>query len=230
LSSLVDDSKIISLPGDGEGSAHDARRGQILDAARRCFASSGFHGASMQQICSEARMSPGALYRYFPSKDAIIEAIAQNERGRAATCMAILREPAPLEDRVVRTGLAYLEMMYRQSHGRPMVEICAESLRNTAVGAHFHLIELDVRGAFLEIFKAEQARGVIPPHIKVELALTVMLSVGDGLAMRMGLEPDFTPTMIEPFLRRITRAVLGLNETHETDDGAALSSRNKDRG
>ncbi len=59
--------------GDGEASAQDQRRVQILDAARACFASAGFHGASMHQICAEARMSPGALYRYFPSKDAIIE-------------------------------------------------------------------------------------------------------------------------------------------------------------
>ena len=45
------------------------RRDEILAAAQRCFARSGFHGASMQDICAEAGMSPGNLYRYFPSKD-----------------------------------------------------------------------------------------------------------------------------------------------------------------
>ena len=48
------------------------RRMEILDAAQRCFARSGFHGASMQEICAEAGMSPGNLYRYFPSKEALI--------------------------------------------------------------------------------------------------------------------------------------------------------------
>ena len=57
------------------------RRLEILDAAQRCFARSGFHGASMQEICAEADMSPGNLYRYFPSKEALIAGICD---GRAS--------------------------------------------------------------------------------------------------------------------------------------------------
>ena len=38
------------------------RREAILLAAQRCFARSGFHGASMQEICTEAQISPGGLY------------------------------------------------------------------------------------------------------------------------------------------------------------------------
>ena len=44
------------------------RRSEILAAAQRCFVRSGFHGASMQDICNEAGMSPGNLYRYFPRR------------------------------------------------------------------------------------------------------------------------------------------------------------------
>ena len=54
----------------------EAQTVRILDAAKKCFVRSGFQGASMHDICKEAEMSPGALYRYFPSKEAIIEAIA----------------------------------------------------------------------------------------------------------------------------------------------------------
>ena len=49
----------------------DPRR-RILDAAASCFTRLGFHGASMQEICAAAEMSPGALYRYFPSKDQLL--------------------------------------------------------------------------------------------------------------------------------------------------------------
>ena len=48
-----------------------------MKAAKVCFVRSGFQGTSMQQICAEAGMSPGALYRYFPSKEAIIKAICE---------------------------------------------------------------------------------------------------------------------------------------------------------
>ena len=52
------------------------RRAHILAAARRCFVHDGFHGTSMQDLVDEAGVSSGAVYRYFPSKDAVIEAIA----------------------------------------------------------------------------------------------------------------------------------------------------------
>ncbi len=86
----------------------DERRRQILAAARICFARAGFHGASMGQICAEAQMSPGALYRYFPSKDAIIEAIADEERVGAVACMEHLRGPGSIADRLVATAMEYL--------------------------------------------------------------------------------------------------------------------------
>src|SRR5437588_12979287 len=69
----------------------DARRRQIIDAAIVCFARDGFHRATMQDVCREAGLSPGAIYRYFPSKDAIIEAIADERHAREAGFMELAR-------------------------------------------------------------------------------------------------------------------------------------------
>lgn len=55
--------------------AYKERRARIMDAARRCFIRKGIH-ISVDEICAEAKVSKGALYGYFPSKDAIIQAIA----------------------------------------------------------------------------------------------------------------------------------------------------------
>ena len=52
----------------------EARRQQILEAANACFSRQGFHQSSVQDICREAGLSPGAVYRYFPSKEHIIAA------------------------------------------------------------------------------------------------------------------------------------------------------------
>jgi AcrR family transcriptional regulator len=54
----------------------EARRREIVAAARRCFARDGFHQTSMPDIAREAGMSAGAFYRYFPSKDDVILEIA----------------------------------------------------------------------------------------------------------------------------------------------------------
>src|ERR1700739_4907897 len=56
----------------------DARRQQILGAARRCFTRNGFQATSMQDIFAESGLSAGAVYRHFTGKDEIITAIAQD--------------------------------------------------------------------------------------------------------------------------------------------------------
>lgn len=55
----------------------EARRRQILDAAWVCFARNGFHKTSMPDVFAEAGLSAGAVYRYFPGKEALIGAIAE---------------------------------------------------------------------------------------------------------------------------------------------------------
>jgi AcrR family transcriptional regulator len=59
------------------------RRRQILHAAFCCFARRGFHETSMRDICREAKLSPGAVYLYFKSKERIVESLA--EAGRLET-------------------------------------------------------------------------------------------------------------------------------------------------
>ncbi|WP_194893673.1 TetR/AcrR family transcriptional regulator [Catenulispora pinisilvae] len=53
----------------------EAKRAEIVTAARRCFARDGFHQTSMPDIAAEAGVSAGAPYRYFASKEEIILAI-----------------------------------------------------------------------------------------------------------------------------------------------------------
>lgn len=54
----------------------EARRAEIVAAARRCFSRQGFHQTSMPDIAAEAGGSAGSSYRYFASKEEIILEIA----------------------------------------------------------------------------------------------------------------------------------------------------------
>ena len=69
-----------------------ARREHILEAAELCFARAGFHRTTMQDICKEAAVSPGALYVYFDSKEALIAGICERERAEFAENFASLAE------------------------------------------------------------------------------------------------------------------------------------------
>ena len=59
-----------------------ARREHILDAAERCFICKGFHPATMDDICREAGVSPGAVYTYFASKEDLIAGLCDREKER----------------------------------------------------------------------------------------------------------------------------------------------------
>src|SRR5918992_4819925 len=92
------------------------RRATILDAAEQCFSRAGFHQTSMNDICQAAGMSPGNLYRYFPSKEAIIAGITERFRLQtAADFDAVLQAPSFYE------GLSAMARMY-------MIELSAEEV------------------------------------------------------------------------------------------------------
>lgn len=188
------------------------RRLHILAAARVCFANSGFHSASMTQICAEARMSPGALYRYFPSKDAMIEAIAEEERLQAASCMSALNGEGSLVDRITAVGLDYLRQTQDPATGGLMLEIWSESIRNTAVGQRFSEIDNEVRTAFEGVLIEARNKGEIAASVDIAMTLTFLFALADGLVMRLQVEGDLTVDSIAPYFRKILAALLVAEE------------------
>ncbi|BCP51593.1 hypothetical protein K32_02100 [Kaistia sp. 32K] len=191
-------------------SVQDARRSQILDAARTCFARSGFRGASMQEICAEAKMSPGGLYRYFPSKEAIIEAIAQDERCGAAELIETMRGSAPLLNRMMHCAMGYFAYMRDPGACELMAEISAESLRNTEIGKRFAKIDESVRDIMREIFVESIEKGEMPPIEDLDATISLIQAAVDGIALRQINDPDLTLPRVEPLLRRLLAGVLGL--------------------
>src|SRR5260370_17586415 len=53
------------------------RRDQIIDAAMRVFAQKGFIKATNKDIAREAGITPGLIYYYFESKEALLKAIIE---------------------------------------------------------------------------------------------------------------------------------------------------------
>src|SRR4051812_40765338 len=55
----------------------EAVRRAILDAARELFVAEGFRNVSIRKIAERIEYSPAAIYGYFPSKDDIFFALAE---------------------------------------------------------------------------------------------------------------------------------------------------------
>lgn len=56
----------------------DARPAEILDSALELFVKQGFAKTRIEDIAQRAGVTGGAIYRYFPNKDALLEALIRD--------------------------------------------------------------------------------------------------------------------------------------------------------
>lgn len=63
----------------------DARRREILSAARACFARYGYEGATVRRLEEETGLSRGAIFHHFRDKESLFLAVAEDD---AATMVA----------------------------------------------------------------------------------------------------------------------------------------------
>ena len=181
------------------------RRSEILEAAQACFARAGFHQTSMQEICAEAGMSPGNLYRYFRSKEEIIAGIAERDRADAAEQFAAVGNGNFFD------GLAALAQHHLVERSTEEVALCAEimaeSRRNPAVARIYQDMEVDVRARFIALLRSAAERGEIR-DIDFDGTVTVLFALADGLSWRRAVEPSFNAEAVMPIVLRMVEQLL----------------------
>ena len=191
----------------------DLQTQRILEAAKCCFVRSGFQGASMQQICGEAGMSPGALYRYFPSKEAIVEAICEADRSEDAEIFTmVLGNPSPV-DGIVETALAHIKHMHKRGLAPLFAEIRAEAMRNESVRQTSDESRGQVAMMIRNYLEASIARGEIDPPVDLDTLLVTIMAMGEGIAMNDLPGMGFSPERLEPLLRAMVEGMLRPKKT-----------------
>jgi AcrR family transcriptional regulator len=168
----------------------ELRRQQIVDAAAACFERRGFHQTTMQDICTEVDLSPGAVYRYFQSKEEIIQAMCS--RGRSED-EELIRGAMQLDgtldifDELIRIFFAGVEDR----------ELCVLSIELTSEARHNEFIAESLREGrdlvlepLREIVARAQARGEIDPALDTQGIANVMLGIYQGLVLQKLLTPE----------------------------------------
>jgi TetR/AcrR family transcriptional repressor of uid operon len=201
---LVDQLELLAEGADLQAPSRAERRDQqiqrILDAAKACFLRSGFQGASMHQICAEADMSPGALYRYFPSKEAIIEAICEADRRQDAAKFDEMHKNPDVVDGFVNCAMNHIRYTHESGNAPIFAEIATESLRNEAIRAIGERCMGDVQETLRNYLQAAVDRGDIDPVVEFDALLPMIMSIGQGLAISdlpgQGVAYDRIETML----------------------------------
>lgn len=63
------------IRSDQREAHEESRRKQILEAALRVWARDGFHDSTVEAIAREAGVGKGTIYLYFPTKEAVLDAV-----------------------------------------------------------------------------------------------------------------------------------------------------------
>ncbi len=156
--------QLIVCPMNAAPPALSERHVRILDAAERIFARSGIHTATINDVALEAGMSAGNLYRYFPSKEAIVAGLAERDRMAIAADFARLsEEPATLES-LEALGRRHLVDEPRE---KPMMtlQIWAEASRNPAVAVLCRSVEGAVGYGLQSFIQRAKAEGSVPADL-----------------------------------------------------------------
>ncbi len=183
------------------------QRKRILDAAMVCFGRDGFHGASMQKICAEAGMSPGALYRYFPSKESIIAAIVEGERSeRLAMFDMITQAPSVLG--ALAACLGELLSGRNMATARLGPEIMAEAIRNEDLRNTMATCEAETSVLLAEALTTAVKQGEIDPALDLETICIVIQLIGDGVILHHQLHPEWKLEARMPAIEAMVRRML----------------------
>jgi len=178
----------------------EARRQQILDAARACMLERGLEAVSMEMIIARSGLSTGAVYRYFKGKDEIIEAaIATAAREIGAAVAPILANPVPglpsqLIEKLLAAWITYsrsgvgaaagIDRMPTALHGWSYAQTDPEL--KAALQASLR----GFREACLPFIKQWQADGVVAASAAPDAVAQLILSIWLGFVAQRSLTGD----------------------------------------
>ncbi len=162
----------------------DKKRIEVLKAAGKCFRKTGFHQTSMQQICAETGLGPGAVYRYFTGKEAIIEAMVEDERRQARAMLLQMRDAESIQAALSAITRQFAERYRAGGDASLMTEVYAEGMRSKRVGAVLRKIEAEWIMGLTNLLRIAQARGQIDATLDAAQTALFLTGMWDGMVIR----------------------------------------------
>jgi TetR/AcrR family transcriptional regulator, repressor for uid operon len=167
----------------------EQRRSHILQAAERVFLKKGFAGATMQDVAAAAAMSPGNIYRYFPSKSLIIAGLVERDRADMQEKFALI---ATLPQKML--ALEQLGREYFKTEACPnsplTLEIWASASRDPEIRVTCEMIENAVTSNIMALLESARANGEIVPDANLEMICAMIKMMSDGIMRESAVSAD----------------------------------------
>ncbi|WP_084422038.1 TetR/AcrR family transcriptional regulator [Henriciella litoralis] len=167
-------------------------RGAILDAAERVFAQEGEAGLSIRRIADEIDYSPAAIYKYFNSKDDLVEELKETFFGRLLQRVhEIVDRNEPFLVRARKCVRGYIVLAIEKPHH--YVAAFSSIVLNSDLPEHGY-DDTNKRRAF-EVLCGMMAEGIGEGHLREDLdptdAAKSLWASMHGLSMMIAHLPEF---------------------------------------
>jgi AcrR family transcriptional regulator len=197
-------------------------RERLLAAARSVFARGGFHGASVEEIASEAGFSTGALYSNFEGKEDLFLVLMEREiEEHAQEIAAAVRERASVSERAAGGARQWMTMIEREPEALLLfMEFWAYGVRDARVrpkvAARFAQMRQVLTGLIADGVRDFDLELTIPAE---QLAIAID-ALADGIARQKLADPDAVPdelmgTVLSLLLAAVTRPAGGTGTRSE---------------
>jgi len=173
-----------------------ARRTEIVEAAYVCFVERGFHGTTMQDICSEAGLSPGVVYRHFASKDEIIQAIVVAEQDAYEDFIAELETTENLLELLAEAAEERIRESNKPGYVELTAEVSAEALRNPEARLVVLETEEAVRRALSRAIRSAITRGELSEAWNPNGLSDAIMALFEGLESKCSLNPKVSARIL----------------------------------
>ncbi|TDD74766.1 TetR/AcrR family transcriptional regulator [Actinomadura darangshiensis] len=186
----------------------ERRRRQILDAARACFIRKGIYETSMQDIFAEAGLSSGAVYRYFKSKNEIIEANIANVIGDLKSFFADLAGSDPLlpvDEVVERLASRVAALSGEDGPLRLAPQAWALSLHDPEIAAYVADNVIGIRDTWTAYMRRLVDAGLLPADTDAVAAGKTLFSLVPGFLVQHLVVKDFSPAELRRGVKALTR-------------------------
>lgn len=196
----------------------EVQRERILVAAQQCFIRHGFHAAGMAAISTAAGMSPGLIYRYFDSKNAIILAIIQRQLDDKRSSIDSLPLQTDWEARIRELFAGWQRGDTSLMNPALFLEMSAQATRDPAIADALAAADEASRRHFLAWMRAHaQAQGALVPEDELRTRALALQSFIEGLAIRAVREPGMDAARVAAAVRRFVPALLRFEAGEPTE-------------
>lgn len=163
------------------------RRNQLLDVARKLFASKGLENTTIKDIADEAGVAQGLLYHYFRSKDELFWAIVARDNPLPVMSEILVGAgDRPARDVLVQAGLRAYDILNQQSE---LFRIVArEVITRPEMREGFKMIQAIALGLLTRYLEARIAAGELRPHNPDITARMLIGSMVAGFLLGMPAE------------------------------------------